>query len=67
MELGALIDDRKLDYLISFWHPLEALHHDVDVKALLRIAVLCNILTACNRATADLIISTPLFSRDNKP
>ena len=67
MELGALIANKKLDYLIFFWDPLESLPHDVDVKALLRIAVLCNIPTACNRATADLIISSPLFSRDYKP
>jgi len=67
MELGALIANRKLDYLIFFWDPLESLPHDVDVKALLRIAVLYNIPTACNRATADLIISSPLFSREYRP
>jgi methylglyoxal synthase len=62
MELGAMIANRKLDYLIFFWDPLESLPHDVDVKALLRVAVLYNVPTACNRATADLIISSPLFS-----
>lgn len=61
MELGALIANKKLDYLIFFWDPLESLPHDVDVKALLRVAVLYNVPTACNRATADLIISSPLF------
>ena len=61
MELGALIANKKLDYLIFFWDPLQSLPHDVDVKALLRIAVLYNVPTACNRATADLIISSPLF------
>jgi len=61
MELGALIANKKLDYLIFFWDPLKSLPHDVDVKALLRIAVLYNVPTACNRATADLIISSPLF------
>jgi methylglyoxal synthase len=68
MELGALIANDKLDYLIFFWDPLQTLPHDVDVKALLRIAVLHNVPTACNRATADLIISSPLFqSIEYKP
>ena len=62
MELGAMIANKKLDYLIFFWDPLESLPHDVDVKALLRMAVLYNIPTACNRATADLIISSPMFN-----
>ena len=61
MEIGALIANEKVDYLIFFWDPLQSLPHDVDVKALLRIAVLYNVPTACNRATADLIISSPLF------
>ena len=68
MEIGALIANEKLNYLIFFWDPLQSLPHDVDVKALLRIAVLYNVPTACNRATADLIISSPLFkSREYKP
>jgi methylglyoxal synthase len=65
MELGAMIANKKLDYLIFFWDPLESLPHDVDVKALLRMAVLYNIPTACNRATADLLISSPLFNSGN--
>ncbi len=60
MELGALIANKKLDILIFFWDPLESQPHDVDVKAVLRLAVLYNIPTACNRATADMIISSPL-------
>jgi methylglyoxal synthase len=68
MEIGAMIANEKMDYLIFFWDPLESLPHDVDVKALLRIAVLYNVPTACNRATADLIISSPLFkSREYRP
>ena len=68
MEPGALIANRKLDYLIFFWNPLQSLPHDADVKALLRIAVLYNMPTACNRATADLIISSTLFhSKEYKP
>ena len=62
MELGALIANEKLDILIFFWDPLESQPHDVDVKAVLRMAVLYNVPTACNRATADMIISSPLFN-----
>ena len=64
MEIGALIANEKLDYLIFFWDPLESLPHDVDVKALLRIAVQYNVPTAFTRATADLIISSPLFQSE---
>jgi methylglyoxal synthase len=62
MELGSMIANGKLDCLIFFWDPLESQPHDVDVKAVLRIAVLYNIPTACNRATADMIISSPMFT-----
>jgi methylglyoxal synthase len=65
MELGALIANRKLDILIFFWDPLESQPHDVDVKAVLRLAVLYNIPTACNRATADMIISSPMFNTES--
>ncbi len=67
MEIGALIANEKLNYLIFFWDPLQSLPHDVDVKALLRIAVLYNVPTACNRATADLMISSPLFRSQEYP
>lgn len=65
MELGAMIANEKLDILIFFWDPLESQPHDVDVKAVLRLAVLYNIPTACNRATADMIISSPLFNSNH--
>jgi methylglyoxal synthase len=66
-QVGAAIAEGRIDVVIFFWDPLEPHPHDVDVKALLRVAVVHNIAIACNRATADFVLSSPILGEEYVP
>ena len=66
-QVGAAIAEGRIDAVIFFWDPLAPHPHDVDVKALLRVAVVHNIAIACNRATADFVLSSPLMNEEYAP
>ena len=64
-QIGALVTEQKIDMIIFFWDPFEPMPHDPDVKALLRVAAAWNVAVACNRTTADFMLSSPLMNSEH--